>query len=328
MTTLLEIKEWMKQTYGQFSMYIKAGIRFLTGIIVFMMITYKVGYMLPLKNPVVPILLALVCTFLPINLMTVFAMLLLVAHLYSLSLEIALIMVLIFVILYLLYYRFSPRYGFVLLLTPVLFVLKIPYVMPVVLGLVATPVTVIPLAFGTIVYYLLYYIYQYGASVTSAASGDNVQKYAYVFENALKDPEMYLFMVTTAAAVFLVYFIRRLSADKSWMIAIVTGAVSELLIMLIGNFALDISIGVAGLVIGILVAILAGFVLQFFVFNVDYSRTEYVQFEDDEYYYYVKAVPKISIRKREKTVKRINPRKNIGSDVNRQNHRIDPEDLI
>jgi len=46
--------------------------------------------------------------------------------------------------------------------------------------------------------------------------------------------------------------------------------------------------------------------LQFFVFNVDYSRTELVQFEDDEYYYYVKAVPKITLATPEKSVKRIN----------------------
>lgn len=328
MTTLLEVREWMKQAYGQYSLYIKAGIRFVTGMIIFMLITYKMGYMTQLKNPVIPILLALICTFLPISLMTIFAMLLLVIHLYSLSLEIALILLIIFIILYLVYYRFSPKYSFVLLLTPVLFVMNIPYVMPVILGLVSTPVTVIPLAFGTIVYYLLNYVAQYGANVSSAAAGDTVQKYAYVFENALKDSEMYLFIITMAAAVFLVYFIRRLSADKSWMIAIFTGAVGELLFMLIGNFALDISIGVTGLVIGTLVAVLTGFTVQFFLFNVDYSRTEYVQFEDDEYYYYVKAVPKVSISKREKTVKRINPQKKVRTDGERIKRSMSPEEII
>jgi hypothetical protein len=46
-------------------------------------------------------------------------------------------------------------------------------------------------------------------------------------------------------------------------------------------------------------------VLRFFVFNVDYSRTEKVQFEDDEYYYYVKAVPKVTVTRPEKKVKKI-----------------------
>ena len=45
--------------------------------------------------------------------------------------------------------------------------------------------------------------------------------------------------------------------------------------------------------------------LEFFVFNVDYSRTEHVQFEDDEYYYYVKAVPKNTVTAPQKRVKTI-----------------------
>ena len=48
------------------------------------------------------------------------------------------------------------------------------------------------------------------------------------------------------------------------------------------------------------------YILQFFVFSVDYSRTEHTQFEDDEYYYYVKAIPKINVTAPEMNVKRIN----------------------
>ena len=33
-------------------------------------------------------------------------------------------------------------------------------------------------------------------------------------------------------------------------------------------------------------------VISFFLYSVDYKRTRMLQFEDDDYYYYVKAVPK------------------------------------
>ena len=52
----------------------------------------------------------------------------------------------------------------------------------------------------------------------------------------------------------------------------------------------------------------SGLILEIFFFSVDYSRSENLQFEDDEYYYYVKAVPKLSVARPEKTVKRINER--------------------
>jgi hypothetical protein len=36
---------------------------------------------------------------------------------------------------------------------------------------------------------------------------------------------------------------------------------------------------------------------------VDYTRIESVQFEDDDYYYYVKAVPKVTVSDSLRTVK-------------------------
>ena len=39
--------------------------------------------------------------------------------------------------------------------------------------------------------------------------------------------------------------------------------------------------------------------------RLDYTRTERVQFEDDEYYYYVKAVPKRYVSVRAKSLKKI-----------------------
>ena len=57
---------------------------------------------------------------------------------------------------------------------------------------------------------------------------------------------------------------------------------------------------IAGSVIGGLIAALA----QFMGCTLDYAQKEYLQFEDDDYYYYVKAVPKIHVTKEERKVKR------------------------
>ena len=38
----------------------------------------------------------------------------------------------------------------------------------------------------------------------------------------------------------------------------------------------------------------------------DYSRTERLEYEDDEYYYYVKAVPKATVATSERSIKKIN----------------------
>ena len=50
-------------------------------------------------------------------------------------------------------------------------------------------------------------------------------------------------------------------------------------------------------------------VIQFFRRALDYTAVENVQFEDDDYYYYVKAVPKINVSMPQMRVKRINAQK-------------------
>ena len=68
---------------------------------------------------------------------------------------------------------------------------------------------------------------------------------------------------------------------------------------------LDLNVSYTVLIVSAALGLVLGFVLEFLFLSVDYSRTENMQFEDDEYYYYVKAVPKIGVPVPEKTVKHI-----------------------
>lgn len=60
------------------------------------------------------------------------------------------------------------------------------------------------------------------------------------------------------------------------------------------------------LLIGALPFLAVALLYHFFVFTVDYTRTEYVQYEDDDYVYYVKAVPKVAVTRTDVKVQRIN----------------------
>ena len=65
----------------------------------------------------------------------------------------------------------------------------------------------------------------------------------------------------------------------------------------------------AELLVGTLVSMVLAAVYNFMIFAVDYSRTEYLQFQDDDYYYYVKAVPKITVSAPDVKVQKINSAK-------------------
>ena len=143
---------------------------------------------------------------------------------------------------------------------------------------------------------------------------DDVQAYLFIVENTMKSSHMYLTLFAIMLTILIVYVIRRLSIDHAWTISVVCGILFDVIVFLIGDFVFDISVNVAVLLFGAIVSFIIVFIMQFFVFSVDYSRTEYVQFEDDEYYYYVKAVPKLAIAKREKEVKHINTRQRVKDD--------------
>ena len=126
--------------------------------------------------------------------------------------------------------------------------------------------------------------------------------------------EMILTIVAFIVTILVVYFIKRTSVNNSWSIAIIVGGIVDLVIILVGSTVLNTNSSLIWIIVGTLISVLLAFIVQFFVFSVDYSRIEHTQFEDDEYYYYVKAVPKINVTAPEMNVKRINAqRRKIGN---------------
>ena len=108
-----------------------------------------------------------------------------------------------------------------------------------------------------------------------------------------------------AAAVIVVFFIRRLETAHSWTIAIILGTVVELFVLLFGDMQYDTNIDLQKVFISVFLSLIIEFLVEFFCFMVDYTRIENVQFEDDDYYYYVKAVPKVTVSDSLRVVKTI-----------------------
>ncbi len=306
MTALLEIKEYLRNIYAKYDLYIIPVLKFLLAFVALTVINGNLGYMDKLGNPAIVLIVSLLCSFLPINIFVVIAGLWCVAHVYALALECALVVMAVFFIMYLLYFRFSPSDALVVIFTPLCFLLKIPYAVPVAAGLVGTPVSVVSGACGVVAYYVLSYISTNSVMLGSLEADSAVRKFQYVVDNLMSNKEMIVMVVAFAATVLLVYMIKRLPIDYSWTAATVIGSVVCVIITLVGTTSVGASTSILGVILGAVVSFCIVAVLQFFVFSVDYTRTENLQFEDDEYYYYVKAVPKMVMAAPAKTVKRIN----------------------
>ena len=117
--------------------------------------------------------------------------------------------------------------------------------------------------------------------------------------------------------------IRTRSFDYAWRIAIIAGGVVYVLMIIAGGFYFRLDIDVVTLIIYTVISVVIGLLLEFFVFGGDYTRTERLEYEDDEYYYYVKAVPKACVTTSERSIKKIN-----GSSAKDERPAEDPEDLL
>lgn len=306
MTALLELRENLKKIYSRNEAFILPVIKFLLSFIVLSIINGKMGYMTKLDNMAIVLIVSLLCSFLTTGFMAFFAMMFAVLHMYALSIETAAVGLVVFLLLYLLFLRFTAKEALVVVLTPVLCMLKLPYVMPVAMGLIGTPASCVSVGCGVVVYYLLQTVITNAPTINSMGAEEATAKLRLLIDGMLGNKAMLVMIAAFAITVIVVYLIRRMSVDHSWTIAMVAGVMIEVMILLVGDLMYDTNLSIVSALLGAVVTLIACKIIEFFRFCLDYSRTEKVQFEDDEYYYYVKAVPKMTVAAPTNTVKKIN----------------------
>lgn len=305
MNTILVWKEQAQIIYAKYSTYIEIGLKFILGLLVFGMINSKVGFMEAASSLIVTLGLSVICAFLPMTIMSLAAMALTFLHFYKLSLAALIVAVMTMFVLYIFLLRFSYNKVWLVLLTAVAFAIKVPFVIPVAVGLMATPISMIPVICGTAVYYLIHYVKI--SSNTFAADGisEIVDVTMTCMKQILANKEMWIMITAIGISVLLVYGIRTRFFDHAWKIASVVGAVTIVVICSVSNIIWNLHISYIMIIASGVLAVAVGLLFEVLFFAVDYSRTEQLEFEDDEYHYYVKAVPKYAVTAPKKSVKQI-----------------------
>ena len=156
---------------------------------------------------------------------------------------------------------------------------------------------------------ILYYFLQFldeQSTVLMNTDTEITQKIKLMADGLMGNEEMWLTVLAFVAVILLVDLIRTRSLDYAWRISIVVGGVTYILVMLAGGLFLEVEVNMVSVIIFAVIAVILGLVLEFFAFGGDYTRTEKIEYEDDEYFYYVKAVPKVSITASKRKIKKIN----------------------
>lgn len=311
MTTLLNIKENMRKLYSEHSVIIKPILKFIFTLIALLIMNHYVGFNTTLNNPAVLVLISALSSVLATGIVVVIYTVIVLVNMYSISPEIALVVLLVFLVMYFLFFRFSSEHGFIVLAMPVLFFLKMPFLMPILIGIAWEPVAIVGMIFGTIIFYMLQYGGNEAVLIANGLGGSGIEKIGAFISDLVQNKEMIVLIVAFAIAALITYGIKRLSIDNAPMIAIISGGSIEAMLVLFSMYLLEVqgNFKLWMIIVFTILSILISMIVNVFILAVDYSGTEYVQFEDDDYYYYVKAVPKLKVAKRDVKVKHINVKK-------------------
>ncbi|MGI6002651.1 MAG: hypothetical protein ACOX74_03360 [Lachnospiraceae bacterium] len=299
MTGLLNFRKRMILFSRKNENWLKIVLRFIGFLIVFMYVNRSIGYIAAMSGAAVNILLALICSVVP-NGLAVFIFAADVAvQITRASAVVGIIMVIVMIILYLLFLKFSAKEAIVLFAIPVLMHFHLEYLIPVAAGVALSPYLIIPAVSSFfMVRYVEYVMAAVGTSAPDASQGlsnidlnSTLTAVTSVMDSLQTDKTIVLFTLVTVITVALMYFISRAKFDYSWYVAIGVGAAAELVFGFVLAGMLDVSLAAGPFVISVIVGAAIAAAVQFFECVADYRSKEYVQFKDDEYYYYVTAVP-------------------------------------
>lgn len=313
MNHMIEKKIYIQRLYARYSGFIDRIFKFVTGLILFAYINENMGLDKTIANPIIVVVLSLLCAFVPTGAMVFLAIIYTLVMLFSLSSGIAAVALLVLILMYIFCFRMAPKQSLILVLMPIAFILKIPMFVPIACGLLYTPAVILPMVCGVLFYYMISYTETYTAIIEKAEELGVMGQVTTYIQQYLGSMEMWMAVLAFIVCMVVVYNIRRTSIENAWEIAAISGSIINMIVLLFISLDSGSNLSPVWIIIGTVISGVLGILMEFFAFSLDYSRTENLQFEDDEYYYYVKAVPKITVAEPKKTVKKINTRQNTST---------------
>lgn len=304
-TGIYGLRENLIQLYKRQEFLLQSVFRFAVSLAVLLLLRAHLGAHIStgsaLNSSLLNVIIALICSMLPPGFSAGILGLVLLLDLYKLSLEAAAIGAAIILVCLLVYFRFAPRDTMIMLLMPVAYALNLHYLVPILAGLLFGPGAVVPVIFGLLFSRYVLLVEGNLPALAGAGGGESIvgeqliTNFRSLVDGTVHDKLLISLAVAFVITVIAVCFIRRLAIVNAWHVAITAGCIIELVILLLCDMRLGTGIDLAYVFVGIVFSFVLAQIVRFFIFNLDYLRIENVQFEDEDYYYYVKAIPKVMV---------------------------------
>ena len=306
MIIFLAIRAKVTEIYQKYDFIVNAALKFVLMFLSLKKAAGVIGYNTTLSGTGAVIAFSAVSAFLPSSLMVLIAAMYVFLQILTASVLIAVTVILVFLILYLFFLRFTPKEGIAVIATPYLCSVGLPYAVPLFLGLFGSVLSVVPAACGVVAYFMIKAVKNNIITIDQlkALKDQALTIYIDILDDLLNNPPMYVLMFVFAVTIIAVVLVRMMKMDFSFEISILVGTGVMMLALLIGSLMAETELKVASMVFGSLLCAGAAMLCMWFYRTLDYAGAERVQFEDERYYYYVTAVPKITAASPRRTIRK------------------------
>lgn len=315
MIQLLLIRDSIKNVVKKYNAAITPVFRFIAAFVTFALINGNLGYYEKLNGISVIVLLSAISAFFPMGVTVFLAGLLMILHIYSASMFLSLIFIIIIAILYFMLMRLAPGYSAIIIAVPVLSFFHLEVLVPMASGLTGSPIAIFAIIPGIVVS-ILFNVIKDAVKMSSGSMQieDNLQTYIFVIKSLVENKLMILMIVAAIGVLLVTYTCRKLAVSHAYILGIIAGMIANLIIMIVGGLIFEIKVDVLWVLLGTILSGGLALVVQFFKYLLDYSSVEHLQFDDDDYFYYVTAVPKLSVTSPDLNILKINGNEEAGKE--------------
>ena len=313
LSTLFQVRGIVSKYLKRYELYINVVLKFAAYLLLFRIMSGNTAFSGEgvFNSFVVQLVLALVATLLPNRCGVMIALAICVYNIFLSSLIGSVIVGAMMLVLYIAMARMFPDQAYFLVLIPICIQWKLYLLVPIFAGMYVGVTAIVPVVAGVLMWGLQQIIPAF-MTLEMGESLDVLPKMisdasTYGIDQIAKNEQMVYLLIISVGIILVVSLLRKLRLDYVRYIALGAGGVLGMVCLIMGKAVDSLQGSLIVMLLWGLLTILGIALLEFLNLTLHYKAAQDLEFEDEEYFYQVRAIPKINpVSKTKKQVKTIN----------------------
>lgn len=244
--------------------------------------------------------------FIPLSFLYYISSIFIMFNLWEVSFDLCIGLLIFTIVCVICYFRIDSQYTYLTIVVAICFYFKAGIVLPAVLAVAIGFSALVPTLAGVTIYYFYVTLLEIipilkGSEVSGVGAG-----IMYAANSIIKNQTFFIVIAASAVTIIITSLLNRLFNEHAWIIASTLGSAIMAFTVMAGSLYYKVNIPIWIVLVEMGMSFILCLIFNLFRGIGDVSRIEKTVFEDDEYIYYVKAVPKIKVSQSERNVKVIN----------------------